>query len=368
MNMARLEMGSDAMLVTSHRTDVQARHLGEYEVVFASTSYQNIRSLAAGLETSTQVLPPKGPLIDKLSDDVAGLKHEMERLTSALARSTGGMVRIAANPGLAEAFSRLVDAELDADLAQDILSRVISKAGGTVSIEPACVSSLIASEIASLCTVDCRLGESGRNAIAIVGPPGSGKTTTLVKLAVLYGLGTRRSSQILSMDAQRVAASEQLRSYAAIAGLGFQALGTPRALVQALEEHRSKELIFIDTPGFGPHDLDDASGLADVIAGNPVMDTYLVLNACMKSADLRRAARLYEVFSPSKLVFTHIDETETFGPLLSLSVKTGKPISFLARGQQVPEDLEPAGRRALAELVIGDVVSAVGEVTSIAAA
>ena len=98
------------------------------------------------------------------------------------------------------------------------------------------------------------------------------------------------------------------------------------------------------------------------------MDTYLVLNACMKSADLRRAARLYEVFSPSKLVFTHIDETETFGPLLSLSVKTGKPISFLARGQQVPEDLEPAGRRALAELVIGDVVSAVGEVTSIAAA
>jgi flagellar biosynthesis protein FlhF len=370
MNMARLEMGADAMLVSTGRTDERSRHLGGYEVVFASTSSNDAKSfdasLAAGAQSQSTAhilalrapprrAPPAYKPIDKLSEEVAGLKHEMERLASVLSRSTAGNAKIAANAELAAAFSKLVDAEMDAGLAQDILWRVASRIDSGPPPAPSATSDLIAAELSRLFNVDSRLaGNEGRNAIAVVGPPGSGKTTTLVKLAVLYGLGTRRPSQIISLDTHRVAATEQLRSYAAITGIAFQALETARALVQALEEHRHKDLVFIDTPGFAWNDLEDAAGMAALISKQFRIETHLVLSASMKPADMRRIALQYEMFAPSKLIFTHLDETHTFGPLLSLSIKTGKPISFLSRGQQVPEDLEPADRRALVDLVMKD--------------
>jgi flagellar biosynthesis protein FlhF len=373
MNMARLEMGADAMLVSSRRTDEQSRHLGDYEVVFASTSSHDVRSLAtplaAGAAQSAALAwrapPPTAKPFDKLSEEVAGLKHEMERIVSALSRSTAGNARIAANAELAEAFSRLVDAELDASLAQDILSRVTFQIDNASPPAGCRANGLIAAELSRLFNVDSRLsGNAARNAIALVGPPGSGKTTTLVKLAVLYGLGTRRPSQIISLDTHRVAATEQLRSYAAITGIGFQALETPRALAQAIEEHRNKDLIFIDTPGLACNDLEDAAGMAGLLAKHPRIETHLVLSASMKPADMTRIALHYEMFAPSRLIFTHLDETQTFGPLLSLSIKTGKPVSFVSRGQQVPEDLEPADRRTLVDLVIKEAVLSVEKAQS----
>ena len=368
MNMARLEMGADAMLVSSRRTDEQGRDLGDYEVVFASTPSNDARSLATSLpggapsQFATQVpasraapplrAPPISRPIDKLSREVAGLKHEMERLASALSRSTAGNAKIAANAELAAVFSKLVDAEFDAGLAQDILWRVISQIDNA-SPPAASTYDLIAAELSRLFNVDNRLaGNDGRNAIALVGPPGSGKTTTLIKLAVRYGLCTRRPAQIISLDTHRIAAAEQLRSYAAITGIGFQTIETPGALAQALEEHRNKDLIFIDTPGLAGNDLEDAAGLAALISKQPRIETHLVLSASMKPADMKRIALQYEMFAPVKLIFTHLDETRTFGPLLSLSIKTGKAISFISRGQQVPEDLEPADRSTLVDFVI----------------
>jgi flagellar biosynthesis protein FlhF len=189
--------------------------------------------------------------------------------------------------------------------------------------------------------------------VALTGPCASGKTTTLVKLAVRYGLGMHRPVHILSMDSYRVAASEQLRSYAAILGIGFQALETSAALAQALEEHSNKDLVLIDTPGYGPRDIDDAQDLARFLASRQDIDTHLVLTASMRSADLSRVVDRFEVFRPAKLLFAKLDETGTFGPILNQVVRTGKPVSFLAAGQQIPEDLEPASAERVVDLLTG---------------
>ena len=82
--------------------------------------------------------------------------------------------------------------------------------------------------------------------------------------------------------------------------------------------------------------------LAKLLAAHPAVDTHLVLPASMRTADLRRVSEQYAIFRPRKLLFTRLDETETFGPILSRSVRMGKPVSFLSRGQRIPEDLEPA--------------------------
>ena len=370
MNMARLELGEDAMLVSTKRTNEDTCHLGEYEVVFATTPYGETRAiLPTAAKTEAPIGSSKARPIDRLSDDVASLKREMEKLASALSRSTAGMAGIASNTHLAEAFSQLVATELDASIAQDIVARITSQFDNAKAITAAACGRLIASELSNMLSVDSGVpGSADRNAIVLVGPPGVGKTTTLVKLAVLYGLGTRRPSHILSLDSHRVAATEPLRSYAAITGLGFRALDTPRALAQALEEHRSKDLIFIDTPGLAPGDFDDAAAMANLISRHPQMETHLVLSASMKPADMKRIAQQYEAFAPAKLIFTHLDETATFGPLLTLSLRMAKPISFLSRGPQIPEDLEPASKEALINLVLKETQTGRRELISTAVA
>lgn len=371
MNMARLELGDDAMLVSTKRTSDESSHLGAYEIVFATTGYAEDRTMVpiSQHHVASQIVPATARPIERLSEEVASLKHEMEKLASALSRSTAGIANIAGNAILAEAFSQLVSAELDATIAQDLVASVASQIENVSAISiPAC-SRIIATELSRFLNVENRVPSSPeRNAIALVGPPGSGKTATLVKLAVRYGLGTRRRSHMMSLDTHRVAASEPLRSYAAITGLGFQALETPRALAQALEEHRSKDIIFIDTPGLARGDLDDATDVAKMMSRHPQIEVHLVLSASMKPADMKRIAQQYEMFAPAKLIFTRLDETETFGPLVNLSLHTAKPISFLSRGAQIPEDLEPARRQTLIDLVLKEMQSGRDEMISTAVA
>ena len=209
-------------------------------------------------------------------------------------------------------------------------------------------------ELESRFRVDSALGKGAATPriVALVGPPGAGKTTTLVKLAVTYGLASRRPMVLLSMDTYRVAAAEQLRAFAAILGVGVQVLDTVTALSQAIEEHRGKELIFIDTPGLTADDLENCSGLSHFLATRPDIDTQLVLSASMKSADLSHVVDTFEVFGPHRLLFTRLDETATFGPIFNEAARTGKPLSFFSTGQQIPEDLETARQNRLSELIL----------------
>jgi flagellar biosynthesis protein FlhF len=143
-------------------------------------------------------------------------------------------------------------------------------------------------------------------------------------------------------------------------------LETPAALAHAMDEvlrkdqvlqsgeGRLKDLILIDTPGLCRSEMAACEDLAKLLATRYAdVDTHLVLPASMRAADLRRVAEQYAVFRPRKLLFTRMDETETFGPILSLSVRMAKPVSFFSRGQRIPEDLEPATADMLLDLVLG---------------
>jgi flagellar biosynthesis protein FlhF len=197
------------------------------------------------------------------------------------------------------------------------------------------------------------VGASRPRIVALVGPPGAGKTSSLVKLAVRYGLGCRRPVLVISMDTYRVAAADQLRSYAAILGVGFQVLDTVGALAQTLEEHQGKDLILIDTPGCSFADLDCCEDLARFLATRGDIDRQLVLSSSMKSADLSRVVDGFEIFRPGRLLFTRLDETTAPGPILNEAARTGKPLSFFATGQKIPEDLEQATPGRLVQLILG---------------
>ncbi len=353
---ARQELGEDAMLVKTRRSLPEARHLGEYEVIFAADVSE------AEAEKPPGILPVASgsrPVADRLSLEIAELKRELEGMRRSLACS---ILAAPQSPDIstdaASAYAVLVAADVTPELARELVEaaekrRPASRAGqpGTRHSEP--IDPFLAEEIGARVATQPELGRAGmRRIVALVGPPGSGKTTTLVKLAVSFGLASRRPALLLSTDTHRIAAAEQLRCYAAILGIGCQVLETPTALAQAIEENTGKDLILIDTPGLGRGELEVATGLARLLAGRSDIDTHLVLPASMKSGDLARAAAGYEIFAPQKLLFTKLDETATFGSILNETIRINKPLSFFTTGQRIPEDLETATRRRVADLVL----------------
>jgi flagellar biosynthesis protein FlhF len=325
MELARKELGEDALLVHSRPATPETRHLGAYEVVFGSTSSASGNPVNTPAEV---VSAPEPSGADHVRRDLADMKREIERLAKCL---TGA--RLFATPAQEESelYTRLIANELDPLMAQAVAR------GASLS---------------EFFEVDATLGRRGANraVVALVGPPGVGKTITLIKLAARYGLASRKPAQILSADVCRIAAADQLRSLAAILGIGCDVAETPQALAQAMEEHRHKDFVFIDTPGLGRYDMEDGMDLARLIATHPEIDTHLVLSASMKAADTARVIERYEIFQPRKLLFTRIDETGSFGAIINEAARRERPVSFLSTGQRIPDDLEPATKARLIEL------------------
>lgn len=340
MELAHQELGEDALLINARPATPETRSLGAYEVVFgvppkAEAPAVEKAEKPAESKLSLANAPARAAAAGNLAQDVADLKREMERMAQTL---RGGRIPApqflstpSQNPDL---YQRLIENELDAALAQQV-------AAGT--------------PLEDLFEIDATPGRRGaaRGVVALVGPPGVGKTTTLAKLAARFGLTSRKPAYILSADVYRIAAAEQMRSLAAILGIGFDIVETPVALAQALEEHRAKDWVFIDTPGLAAGEMEDGADLARLIATHPEIDTHLVLSASMKTADLSRAAVRYEIFQPKKLLFTRLDETDRYGALVNEAVRRSLPISFLATGQQIPDDLEPASKEFIAAKVRG---------------
>lgn len=327
MELARKEMGEEALLVHVRPTTPETRVFGAFEVVFGIPPADP----RAGAPSVSAALAAQRPGEEEREEP----PHRGNRHVAAGARSPavpGGdspSTRPPVQPlGQPDAGGRRATAELEPERERP-------------REEDAALEDLFA--------VDATLGRRGgaRGVVALVGPPGAGKTTTLVKLAVRYGLAARRPVHIVSADVYRVAAARQLESLAAIAGIVCTIADSPAVLRKAVEGLPARELLLIDTPGLGPGDLGECAGLMRLIGSHPEMDVHLVLPATLQPAILRHAIDRYEPFRPQKLLFTHLDECSDFEALISQSARCSLPISFLSTGQCIPDDLEPATRRRL---------------------
>ena len=357
--LARQEMGEDAMLVNSRKALPEARHLGLYEVVFASAQEPAREAAAPRAEPAPPRKPDEAqsPAAQTMADEMAEIRQQLARISGLVSRSLirGGRAPAAPNPSIDDLDQALASQGVDDNLAADIL-RNLDRSGTAADVRQAfrkeIADRLRVSAELSPWSFETAVGPASRAIVALVGPPGVGKTTMLAKLAVRYGISLRRSTHILSFDSHRISPNEQLRSYAAILGVGFEALETVGGLAQAIKEHSRKELILIDTPGYSAMDFELSCELTRFLSTYPHVDIHLVLSCGAKSSDISRMVDRYSIFGPAKLLFTRLDETHSYGAILNESIRTGLAVSFLGVGPRVPDDLEPATKDRVIDLLL----------------
>jgi flagellar biosynthesis protein FlhF len=369
LEVARKELGADAMLVGSRPAPADVRAFGRLEVTFA---FDPAPAAIPAVQTIPPQTLPSQPLQGSGYSTPSG-RHsrseldEIRQQIATLRNAVGGAVNAASAPAAfgdylndataarverdgacGEAVARLCSSGLDAETARDIVA--------AASRRPGDLKSAVIDEIAGRIRVrpfgPWKTGEC--RTIAFIGPPGRGKTTSLVKIAVGYGLAKRVPVRIYSAGAHSIGGQEQMARYAGILGVPFQAFESLASLHLALDGDTGKGLVLIDTPGLSRADSAEMRGFAGFFARRPEIEKHLVLRADARTADMIRMASCFSSLTPSRLLFTGLDEVSTPGALVELLVRSSIPAVFVGKGQQIPDDIEEPSAATWARAVGGE--------------
>lgn len=178
--------------------------------------------------------------------------------------------------------------------------------------------------------------------IYFVGPTGVGKTTTIAKLSSKFAIEEKKRIALLTADTYRIAAAEQLRTYANILEVPFRVVYTPEEILQAVEEFKQFDYILVDTAGHSHQNEEQRNSIRDFIlaTGEEIeKEVFLVVSATTKYSDLVGISDAYKDVHEFKLIFTKLDETTALGNLYNLHLHTGAALSYVTCGQNVPNDI-----------------------------
>lgn len=198
--------------------------------------------------------------------------------------------------------------------------------------------------------------EEGPRIVLFIGPTGVGKTTTIAKLAGRYCVEEKKKVALLTADTYRIAAAEQLRTYANILETPFRIIYTPEELQAAVDDYWDCDYIFIDTAGRSHQNTDQLEKMKEMVAALKRPESYqvfLVLSATTKYRDLQKIADCYGRIADFELIFTKLDETEAVGNLLNMKLYTDAPIAYVTCGQNVPDDMEAFNPQKTVKQILG---------------
>lgn len=252
-------------------------------------------------------------------------------------------------------YTELLETEIGEELARDLVERVRSQATSAEVNDAAALKTRL------LRTIEGEFRHTGpiqvtpgkRRVCALVGPTGVGKTTTIAKLAANFRLRERRRVGLITVDTYRIAAVEQLRTYADIIELPMKVVATPREMRDALADFADLDLVLIDTAGRSPRDEVRIQELQTFLNEAQADEVHLVLSAVSSAATLVRTAERFAKVGCTALVVTKLDEAMSLGNLLPLARQSGLPVSYVTNGQSVPDDIAAAESRKLARWTLG---------------
>ena len=306
---------------------------------------------------------PVQPEPKREDSDTKILKEQVgalaDRIDVLLERLTA--VENASRPQRREARFNPVDLTVDADSiegrlrASDVDEKYIRKLMADYSISARKGGKLAFTKWLAG-QIDCA-GDDGGDAaggrkVMLMGPTGVGKTTTIAKLAAIKALWEHKKVLLLTSDTYRIAAVEQLKTYAKILGVPIEIIFDISSIGSVVDEHESAEIILLDTAGRSQRDKKNMELFEGIYDSYKPDAVHLVLAANMKYRDMLDVVEHIPNIPVSHLLFTKLDETVSYGAIFNLRSVMGCPVSFLTVGQNVPKDIEIATGARIAEFLM----------------
>jgi flagellar biosynthesis protein FlhF len=252
-----------------------------------------------------------------------------------------------------EAYLELAATGLDPALARRVINSAVSPNRKATDQPCEVAREALTAALPTLVQFeDDLLAATNHPVMALIGPTGVGKTTTLAKLAARVALRERRRVELITLDTYRISGVEQLKTYAEIIGAGFH---VPRSILELdslVRRFSGEATVFIDTIGRSPNDLADQMELADYLRSNDDMLKCLVLQATTHPSDAQIAAKKFALFGANRLALTKLDETTRPGAAVSIASGSTLPLTYLCSGQRVPEDIESATPDSLTARIV----------------
>lgn len=374
--MVRRELGPDAAVLHTRelRGGLLGRMLGARQIEVTASSEVTVPSrYASGVSsavhagstsetardetfTSPEKITPaheedyRAKFRSDLQGQLSGLHSMLENLCHKPDRLQGNELP----ESMFHLFTDLIDAELSEDLARELIDKVrrgasLADLNDTVLMK-ARITRVIEEEINVRGPI--RVTPGMRRIAALVGPTGVGKTTTIAKLAANFRLRDQHNVGLITVDTYRVAAVEQLRTYADIIDLPMEVVSTPREMRQAVERLSHLDLVLVDTAGRSPRDEVQIQELKSMLAEAQPDETHLVLSSVTSTQALKKTAERFAEVGVDSLLLTKLDEATGLGNLIPLLRSSRLPLSYVTNGQNVPDDIDQADCRKLARAVL----------------
>jgi flagellar biosynthesis protein FlhF len=291
----------------------------------------------------------------QFGDELKGQLTDLQSMVEDLCRRSQNSKPYDLPRGLFRLFTDLIEADVSEELARELVERLRAESPrddfDDEMLAKARIARMVEEEIRVTGPTEIEPGR--RRLVALVGPTGVGKTTTIAKLAANFRLKEKRNVGLITVDTYRIAAVEQLRTYADIIDLPMAVVSTPREMREAVARMSDLELVLMDTAGRSPRDEVKIQELKSMLSEADADEVHLVLSSTSGSASLVRTAEQFAAVGMTSLVLTKLDEVSGLGNLLPLIRSCKLPLSYVTDGQNVPDDIEQADSRKLARMVLG---------------
>lgn len=316
--------------------------------------HEEIRAIRASMDSLRA--EPRGPeqMAPPIQESLSEMKAMLRVLTEHSYRRQYGEEMTGMHQTLIALYDRLIASGFDREAARGIFRLMKQKLKAEDLWKEDFVVSYLKQLVKALVQVSGPVQPEGPNqkVVALIGPTGVGKTTTVAKIAA-HQLRAKVPITLATLDTYRIGAVEQLKVYGRRLGLAVEVIASGVELQQVIaRRRREKGMILIDTVGHSHLNDQGMQQLRFLEKGGTSIEKHLVLAANTKDSDLNDIFDRFSLVQIDRLLFTKIDETRTYGPLFSIMAKTQRPLSYLTTGQRVPEDIETATPKRIADLVL----------------
>lgn len=364
MKKIRAELGSDAVILNSKVVEK-----GGFFGLFSKKSIEVIAGIDTniGNESSFQQskVKQKAPLeshqtikpsVNPFQNEQRVIKEIEELKTLMKQLSTTVKTDFEHYPdALKEIYSLLIDQEIEERLAKELLNHLLEKwfLHGAKATKQEVFRWLKENLVEKLSQYEFGGISYRKKYINVVGPTGVGKTTTLAKIAAECVLKDKKKVAFITTDTYRIAAIDQLKTYAKILGVPIEVCYTMKDFRLAKEKFNDFDIVLIDTAGRNFRNREYVEDLKKILDFNEEMETYLVLSLVSKYADMKTIFKQFSLVDVNKIIFTKMDETSNYGAIINMILSFHAGVAYLTNGQNVPDDIMKATPEIIVNTVLG---------------